>query len=148
MEKLEIMLKSEDMAIVQDAIAGVAAKHGVGEAEAAKILLGWGVAIYRQQAEADRRQAIRQTAQEQETALRQTGKFDEASKVRVRAMEAGQSTRQAVEAYLGSLTDTELTGTVAEVQSSKTARARMKTREAKIQHIASRICQGDAFLQR
>ena len=59
MEKLEITLESEDMVVVREVVATLAKKEGIAESEAAKILLGWGIATYRQMADAEQRQAAR-----------------------------------------------------------------------------------------
>jgi hypothetical protein len=56
---LEIKLSAADEKAVREVIAALSEKQGVNDNEATKILLGWGIATYRQMADAEQRQAAR-----------------------------------------------------------------------------------------
>lgn len=66
--------------------------------------------------------------------------------VRGQALREGRETREAVREYLAGLSDAELQAITTQFESRKTKQP--KKRENKINLIAARACQGDAFLTR
>ena len=72
--------------------------------------------------------------------------MQEVLKVRWQALKEGRDSFEAVWEWLNGLSDEKLDSLLAEFESRKIWRQRMKTRDAKMAFITARVCRGDAFL--
>lgn len=70
----------------------------------------------------------------------------EVLEVRWQALKEGRDSFEAVWDWLNGLSNGELDSLLAEFESRKTWRQRMKTRDAKMAFITAQICRGDVFL--